>query len=183
MYSFIYQIILAARNRDDEGGWIQILVFVGMATFWIVGGIAKAKANKIKEGDFEAEEPKDKPKAGQRREIQAKQFKPIPAKPKPRIQQLDKSRRMQQPLTQAIDFDEETVKIKSADIEAEKKEGPEISIEDKLKELKKKALSKKKPVSTERKTPFLFEFDDPDELKKAILHYEILGKPISLRDI
>ena len=27
----------------------------------------------------------------------------------------------------------------------------------------------------------LLDFEDPDSLKRAILHYEILGKPISLR--
>ena len=29
----------------------------------------------------------------------------------------------------------------------------------------------------------LFDYEDPDELKKAILYYEILGKPLALRDI
>ena len=28
----------------------------------------------------------------------------------------------------------------------------------------------------------VLDFGDPDELRRAILHYEILGKPISLRD-
>lgn len=28
----------------------------------------------------------------------------------------------------------------------------------------------------------LMDYSDPDELKRAILHYEILGKPLSLRD-
>jgi hypothetical protein len=28
----------------------------------------------------------------------------------------------------------------------------------------------------------LFDYEDPDELKKAILYYEILGKPLALRD-
>ena len=37
--------------------------------------------------------------------------------------------------------------------------------------------------STESPTaPPLIGYDDPDALKKAILHYEILGKPIALRD-
>jgi hypothetical protein len=28
----------------------------------------------------------------------------------------------------------------------------------------------------------VIDYSDPDALKKAILHYEILGKPIALRD-
>jgi hypothetical protein len=28
----------------------------------------------------------------------------------------------------------------------------------------------------------LFDYEDPDELKRAILYYEILGKPLALRD-
>jgi len=29
----------------------------------------------------------------------------------------------------------------------------------------------------------LFDYEDPDELKRAILYYEILGKPLALRDL
>jgi len=29
----------------------------------------------------------------------------------------------------------------------------------------------------------IIDYDDPDALKKAILHYEILGKPLALRDM
>jgi hypothetical protein len=29
---------------------------------------------------------------------------------------------------------------------------------------------------------FFSDYDDPEKLRKAILHYEILGKPISLRE-
>ena len=54
---FLAQLILAARNNDDGGGWVQLLVFLVMAIFWIVGGIKKARANKVKlAGDEGGEE-------------------------------------------------------------------------------------------------------------------------------
>lgn len=40
-----------------------------------------------------------------------------------------------------------------------------------------------KPVTEEEfPTALLMDTSDPDELRRAILYYEILGKPVSLRD-
>jgi hypothetical protein len=42
------------------------------------------------------------------------------------------------------------------------------------------------PVARDRAKGFevkaLIDYGDPDALKKAILHYEILGRPLALRD-
>jgi len=44
-------------------------------------------------------------------------------------------------------------------------------------------LSKSTQISqSEFVSDFVWDYKNPDELRKAILHYEILGKPLSLRD-
>jgi len=42
--------------------------------------------------------------------------------------------------------------------------------------------SRPQPVSEPVASPYLIDYADIDALKRAILHYEILGKPVSLRD-
>jgi len=43
-------------------------------------------------------------------------------------------------------------------------------------------ISAEKPVTELALQPLLdLDYADPDELRRAILHYEILGKPLSLR--
>jgi len=45
MNELLAQIILAARNQDGKS-WMNILFIVGLAVFWVIGGILKARANK-----------------------------------------------------------------------------------------------------------------------------------------
>ena len=39
-----------------------------------------------------------------------------------------------------------------------------------------------KPVKVDEVSEPVLDYDDTDELRRAILHYEILGKPLSVRD-
>ena len=45
---------------DDNTGWMQILVFVVMAVVWVVGGILKARANRVGKQEEEEQEVVDR---------------------------------------------------------------------------------------------------------------------------
>ena len=80
--------------------------------------------------------------------------------------------------TQKVQSDFEILSELDTDIEA-------------LPEFKSKAIfglpSKRKPmpaavIESMYLSEVLFDYEDPEELKRAILHYEILGRPLALRD-
>lgn len=148
----ITQIVLAARNNNgDDRGWVQLLVFVVMAVLWALGGIAKAKANKIKESDFPAEPPESD-------EARPKLPQGYPQKP---VQKISVKKHIPAP----------------EPIVAEKKQEPAIKS---LIEPQIGLEMPREPVAEYPREPVL-DFADTDELRKAIIHYEILGKPKSLR--
>jgi len=135
----IIQFVLAARN-DEEGGWMQLLVFLVMAVLWALSGIKKAKANKIKDSDFAEEQlPEDTgPSAG-----------PYPhpkAISQPLLKKTSRS-------TSKIDYSAKPHKL----------------------DLPNKTTALKPPEA--EFTPQL-NFEGAETLKKAILYYEVLGKPL-----
>lgn len=159
---FLAQIILAARN-NDYGSWGQLLVFVVIGIFWIVGVITKAKENKVKLADDEGEEEFAKPVDPQQPQPQRRiqQQRPVS---RPKRQGADTARSgAQTPLQRQGALSTASVEqaVKLVDKAAADIVSPEIGY--------KIAAS---PV---------VDFADPEELRKAILHYEILGKPLSIR--
>ncbi|MFA5251146.1 MAG: hypothetical protein WC454_00975, partial [Phycisphaerae bacterium] len=46
MNYWLAQLVLAARNSNEDNVWMQILGFVILAIFYAVGSIVKARANK-----------------------------------------------------------------------------------------------------------------------------------------
>ncbi|MCK4752410.1 MAG: hypothetical protein KAS75_03115 [Planctomycetes bacterium] len=138
---YLTQLILAARNGDGNGAdWMNILVLVVLAAFYGLGGILKAKANKLEdEQQPEQPEPAHKPPHPQRRKIN--RHKPSVRKIAPQAEPADRLLTLEVPeLTPIKETEQQTV------------------------------------------AETLFDFDDADGLKRAILYYEILGKPLSLRD-
>jgi hypothetical protein len=153
---FLAQTILAARN-NDYGGWAQLLVFVVLAIFWIVGAINKVKANNVELADDGGEE-----------EEFAKPVEPRRAQPQRRVQrQREVSRR---PERQGADA------ARSGAQRPSQKRGAlsTASVERSVK------LADKTVAGLGADLPVV-DFADPEELRRAILHYEILGKPLSMR--
>jgi hypothetical protein len=176
MNHWLAQLILAARNRDDrDGGWMQILVFVILAVFYAVGSIVKAKANKTA--------PKKKER--------------IPRKP---VRKPPESTKELQMLKQLFGLSEEAESSQPAPSQAAKPQvrpaGRKVTRPQPAARRKSPAEAKMEKVSgraaktavatgvphTGYLSEILSDYDDPGKLRRAILHYEILGKPMSLRD-
>ena len=147
----ISETVLLARNDDGGGEWVQLLVFVVMAVIWAVGGILKAKSNKV--GEDKSDEQPQPLRLNSIREMlkgpqPQKPMAPPKAPVRPRLA-------VQKELTPAVDLN--------------------------LEEVKKVDLSVKKKQKPEPTAKSLLDFSNRDDLRRAVLHYEILGKPISLR--
>ena len=211
MNELLSQIILAARRRGAKG-WTDILFIVGLAVFWVIGGILKARANK-KQKDEEQLTRKSglKPSEGagvrEPRVVKKTPYEqvqrptartPYRREPQPQIQPpRRKIARLQHAVQQFA------IKIKEAQAippeTIELLEEPELSVpttqlEHKFEELPQFTAKAVKELEDMRvgvpaETPrakylaeILLDYADPDDLRRAILHYEILGRPLSLRD-
>jgi len=196
MNYWLAQLILAARNSDDrDTGWMQILVFVALAVFYAVGSIIKAKANKtaLKEEKQIPRKPGTKPAEGARA---PKAFKKIPyqavERPVGRTPKSQPRPQVAKPQVQpAVGRKLPTKAILKPQVQPKLEELPEFTSETVKKDVR---LSSVEALKAERvampaeipQSEYLSEivsdYEDPEKLRRAILHYEILGKPLSLRD-
>ena len=204
MYDLLAQIILARRS-DDAESWMSILVFVVLAVFWAVGGIVKAKSRKSDTPDDKSmpRRPAHRPSArvNPLREQLLKQSR----QPSGLAQRRESHPATKKPLTK---FAEIRAAVQKFAAEAEQafqdqagKTTPETKIPVSKPEVKPDILKvpestrkslvqledKLTPVPTEMPeteylSGLLLDYANPEELRRAILHYEILGRPLSLRD-
>ena len=164
---FLAYTLLMANNRD-AGEWLRILVFVVVGVFWAIGSILKAKANKAGQQDKQEQDQGDQPlQRALRARIQQQRQRVIADMPKPAIEKYAvESQKPQTGRPGKSHEPEDMVKLSKP-----------------LKWLKSKPidirLKKTEPQIADE--PF-FDLDNPEQLRRAILHYEILGKPLSLRD-
>ena len=197
MNGFFAQIIPLAQ-KDDVDSWMNILFVVVLAVFWVVGGIIKANKNK-REGRQEEQtplKPAHKPPArskglleqifeqarGHVEPAQGRPSRPSPQQPTSKLAAL---RSAAQKYAAEI---EQAARLQTT------KPTPEPHIQPDIRELPeftdkavKKLHAKHVPVPAEitesrHLSEILSDYSDPDELRRAILHYEILGRPLSLRD-
>jgi len=196
MHYFLGQLLVGARNRGAEG-WTQILVFVVLAVVYALGSILKARSNKVEQEKLQGRKPPPIPpergrelqkqplrQAGrpieraERREYQP-QVQPAPRKvmrPKPAA---EKQRIVRQPL-KAPEVPE--FSFESPQLETGIEELPDYTSKT-VKRLgaERLGLAAKAPKVEDVSEPVL-DYADMDALRRAILHYEILGRPLSLRD-
>jgi hypothetical protein len=206
MNYFLAQIILVAQSRDS-GGWMNILILVLVAAVYGLGTILKAKKGKKSQEQADEQQirkPQRKPEGGRGvleqfvREIQ-RAFEPTEER---------ESRPSDQPTRQKIAHPQTAVRKYAAEAKQARRPGLELSIpapqvqpdfeeppelqtgiED-LPEFTSKAVErsvgKRKGMAEVPESKYLSEvladFTDPEDLRMAILHYEILGRPLSLRD-
>lgn len=207
MNEILEQIVLAARRRGPD--WGNILFIVFLAIFWVIGGILKAKKSAqgkraggqplgqkpgIKPGEGKKETPKGPfqqiraavvAELEKQRELQqqAQQAKRKMVRPKPAVRKVSPQaeRTARTPALKAVK--EKVLPSPRAETEPKIEILPEITDTTikKVPDKRRAAVSRQLPRS--RYLPeILTDYSDPDELRKAILHYEILGKPLSLRD-
>jgi len=213
MNYLLTQIILAARNRDGKS-WTNILFIVGLAIFWVISGILKARANKTKQKGEEqlprkpGLAPSDragvaKPKAVRKTPYEQVQRPtgrtPYRREPQPQIQPPRRKIARPQPVVQMfVAKKEQAAPLRTIELlEEPELPQPTPQVKPELPELQElpeftsktaKELGDMRvgmPAETARArylAEILLDYADPDDLKRAILHYEILGRPLSLRD-
>jgi hypothetical protein len=194
MNCFLAQIILAAR---DTGEWMNILFFVAIAAFYAIGSVLKAKANKSAKQKQAKRQPGVKPaERAPLRQAVKKTPPPAtvkkPAYPQPPHRPVARPRPvMRKPVPRKP----------AAAAKAAKPPGmaeavpavPSMQSElEGLRELPKKTVGQMDigrlglAAEKKEKEPVIYEepllaLDDPDALRRAILYYEIIGKPVSMR--
>ena len=209
MYYSLAQIIVIARGGDE--GWMNILVLVVLAAVYGIGALIKAKG-KQSEDQAQEQQPQRKPSAGGRgileqifREIQ----QAAEGKPTRETRPADQTARQQsiRSLVAARKYAAEnkqarqTQSISAPTKSKLSKPTPQVqrnfeilseldSGTQSLPELTTNVVGlagkhKRMPAEVfgaSYLSEVLSDYEDPDELKRAILHYEILGKPLALRD-
>ena len=164
----LIQNVLAARRNDGSDGWMQLLVFVVMGVLYAIATITKAKSNKkaleedehleeiVGEEDIEKLRPRPLPSE----QITDRQPAPQPILRPPQPQVVEQEPLPIEDLKEAKKITRETVmQLRKPLI----KLGTSIEPEELIEELK-------------------LELDDRENLRKAILYREILGKPTGLRN-
>jgi hypothetical protein len=205
MNTLLVQIILAGQS-DDVGGWMQILVFIVLAVFWLIGGIIKAKANKS--GAQDVQSPR---KPARRPPVHSRQAREQMLRKLQRPTGFEQGQR-QQPRPAArksrMKFADLQAAVRKFAVEAEQAfqagtrepvpehkpvlKEPQIMavpaasiapIGETIEELHEKQASEAATTfDSEYLSELLMDYSDTEELRRAILHYEILGRPLSLRD-
>jgi len=206
MNDLLLQIIIARRN-DDLESYTNILFVIVLAIFWLIGGIIKAKANKsqtggkgnlhrkpIKKPPIHSREAREQMLKRLERPAdsepgQAQQSRP--ATQKPRMKFADLQNAVQKFAAEAekafqADTGKPVPKSRPQFTETQTKaEKPELTdpMTTTIKGLQEKQVSEPAQMpESEYLSELLTDYADPEELRRAILHYEILGRPLSLRD-
>ena len=179
---YLAQIVLAARG-DNAEGWMNTLVIVLLAAFWAIGGILKARARKAEKAEAEDEEPgvvkgplrptarraTAKPVYGNRGvAIWRPQPQRIRAGAKTLAEEVE-PRQAKPSVAGRKAREPKTAVAKMAGVVRPPKVVPAAGA----------VRAVEKPMLEQL---LLSAAEEPDELRKAILHYEILGKPLSLRE-
>jgi hypothetical protein len=203
MNILLAQIILARRSEDADK-WMNILFVVVLAVFWALGGILKArKSAQGRQKEQLARKPARRPPApssGLWEELLKE-----PRRPSSRVERQPPRPGVQQAHTKLAELRaaarkfaaeaEQAFRVQMAEPAPEPRyvlpkpeTGPAAQVSP--------ALAAKHPIAPEDKpapgpletlpeeylAEILSDYADSDLTRRAILHYEILGRPLSLRD-
>ncbi len=194
MSNLLAQLVLARRSPDGDG-WMNILVVVVMAVIWMVGAIVKS--TKAKSGDKQQSSRKPPtPSSGGRQQIPVHSQRPAgppqhpghpSGAPKKRITLADlreAARKFAAEAEQA--FQGQTTKPtpkQAPKPQIQPETTPHVApVVAQTKRLDEKQAAAAEMPPTEHLSDIQSDYADPDKLRRAILHYEILGPPLSLRD-
>ncbi len=197
--------ILLARNGESEGGgWIQLVIFVILGLVYALGGLAKMKAKKAAETedqDKADESPKRRPRYKPLDSITLpRQTKPkrAPA-PQQRVSRITPrpARQISRP-TQIPVYQEHKRVVRVPEVKKEqvrpvaktvltavKEPAPSSVVSPELgsiEKLKVEVSRKPKKEKLELAGKPVLDYENRDALRGAIVHYEIFGKPLSLRE-
>jgi hypothetical protein len=129
--------------------------------------------------------PKSQPRPQQVQPSRRKIVRPQPAGRKPSIKTEEA---IELPTLEALETPK--VSLPGPQLQADLEELPEFTVETVEKDIRLSSVEAlgAKRIGIAGETPqtkylaeILLDYDDPEKLRRAILHYEILGKPLSLR--
>ncbi len=202
MSILLAQIVLAGRNEDVES-WMNILVVVVLAVFWALGGIIKArKSAQSRQKEPLARKPARRPAAQTTtpRDQLLKGSDRAPAGRRPTRPGVQEARtKLAEWRAAARKFAEEAEQAFRAQMaepppepphQAFHKPMPQTAVPETPHFAAKLAITPEdqpapgtpEQPSEEYLAEILSDYADSDQLRKAILHYEILGRPLSLRE-
>jgi len=175
--------------EGEDSGWMQLLVFVVVGVFYALGGIIKARKRKAgveEEDESPGEQPSPEPRT-----------EPLRAIPRPKQPHGSPVRRKSVLET----FVEEITRAAHVDVQAPRPQKlapplPAPQIDMKIVHLPKKptgeaiaaiqpkrlAVEPKEQAHPDDLQVIAPELASTDDLTRAVLDYEIFGKPLSLRD-
>lgn len=184
--NFMVAQVVWAGPGDETEGWMNILFVIILAVFWVVSGIIKATSKKPQERQKQpplTRKPTRKTPSATRDVSSARPSRPPQPHPQPRpypamhTPEVDKALRPKKV--------EATRKLESRPPKPQTEpiiqDIPEFAGKP-LVELDQMRLGVPPKTPREEDLPeIVLDYSDPEELTKAILHYEILGPPVSLR--
>jgi len=202
LVQFFLAVSAQPRPRQ-ESGWLQLLAFIAVGVIYALASIAKAKGDKL------GPAPK-RPAAGQKPKPRYKPIddwgrKPVQKKPTAPVQpgpsrtqrtltpQPVQRRVRPEPAAQPSVRQQQGITAKKVAIAAQEVVGslmPDVAMGRvaKIEKLRTRLIpklgeEKAAPAPAEEPaTSSIFGFEIEDPLRAGILYYEILGKPVSLRD-
>ena len=203
MNEVLAQIILASRKGSNEN-WMKILFPVFLAIFWAISAIVKSKAKKAedeKTGEKQLSgKPGVKPAEGttkvgpfqqirraieaevqKQRELQTQQAQRKVVRPQPAARKVVPKTESAARISASKPAAEARLARPTSQVGPEIQELPEFTVKT-FKKLNDKHISTPSEIpQAKHLAEILSDYSDPDELKRAILHYEILGRPLALR--
>ena len=169
-------VIISRAANGDEEGWIQLLVFIVLAVFWLVGGIMKARsAKRQQEKQKQQPKPRPRPRPSLERFLQRE-----PEKTRTRPMQTRASKITRQSLSFARG---RLVPDKAA--EQAKKEPVAVQLSESVKDVlagvnKINHIGEIAPMEAAVSGQGI-ELGTSEQLRAAMLHFEIFGKCVGLR--
>ena len=203
MNEVLAQIILASRKGNNEN-WMKVLFPVFLAIFWAISAIVKSKAKKAedektgekqlsgklggkpaegttKEGPFQKIRRAIEAEVQKQRQLQTQQAQRKVVRPQPAARQVVPKADSATRISASKPAVEARLTRQTPQFESEIQELPEFTVKT-FKKLEDKLISTPSEIpQAKHLAEILSDYSDPDELKRAILHYEILGRPLALR--
>jgi hypothetical protein len=166
------EYIQLLAQREDFDNWINILFVVILAIFWLVGGLVKAMSKNRQQPDTKSQ-PKPLMRSKDFRQSRSHKPPPVPSTVRPTSQPQPRKH-------SKVGTRPRPVSHKPVVNLAAQPEYPSKAMFIDQPDLSKSPTLMQKPRSEAVSLQFL-DLYNPQELRRAVIHYEIFGKPLALR--
>ena len=193
------QLILLARS-DDVEKWMNILIVIVLAAFWAIANLVRTKkVQQDREQEQSSARPARKPSTPLsalrkafmeqlasptppvRSRPQARQRPSTAVRPRPAMEEPAPKKQEPEPTSAAAPLEKSKLPSLATALGPGLEQPPGMAGKPVEGLQAGYGLAPPHEVDQEPAIEFSLDYEDPDELRRAILHYEILGKPLSLR--